>query len=66
MRSQEVVIQSKCVNGPLLELIPRHKLEPDIPAFLVEDHMHWLNLRTHAIEFRPKERMWEPSDKNWE
>ncbi|KAG1848861.1 hypothetical protein F4604DRAFT_127913 [Suillus subluteus] len=66
IRSQEVVIQSKRVNGDVLELIPRHKIEPDIPAFLVENHVHWLNLRTRAIEFRPKERMWEPSSKNWE
>ncbi|KAG2113634.1 hypothetical protein BD769DRAFT_1364038 [Suillus cothurnatus] len=65
-RSQEVVIQSKYVNGDLLELIPRHKLELDIPAFLVEDHVHWLNLRTRVIEFRPKKRMWEPCNKNWE
>ncbi|KAG2087459.1 uncharacterized protein F5147DRAFT_588110 [Suillus discolor] len=65
MHSQEVVIRSKCDDGDLLELIPQHKLESDVPAFLLEDHVHWLNLRTHAIEFRPKKRMWEPSDKNW-
>ncbi|KAG2137061.1 hypothetical protein DEU56DRAFT_912832 [Suillus clintonianus] len=66
IRNQEVVIQSKRDNGHLLELIPRDKLEPDIPAFLLENHVHWLNLSTRAIEFRPMERLWEPSDKNWE
>ncbi|KAG2112417.1 hypothetical protein DEU56DRAFT_935108 [Suillus clintonianus] len=65
MRNEDVVIQSQCENGHLLELIPRKKLEVDIPALLVQDHVHWLDLSTHAIEFRPMETMWEPSDKNW-
>ncbi|KAG1751783.1 hypothetical protein EDB19DRAFT_1893122 [Suillus lakei] len=58
-------LESQYKNGHLLELIPPGKLELDIPALLVKDHVHWLNLDTCAIEFRPKERMWEPSDKNW-
>jgi hypothetical protein len=65
MRSGDVVVQSQHDNGDLLELIPPRNLELDIPALLVKDHVHWLNLRTHAIEFRPMERLWEPSGKNW-
>ncbi|KAG1750414.1 uncharacterized protein EDB91DRAFT_1243991 [Suillus paluster] len=65
MRSGDVVIQSKWKDGHLLELIPREKLQPDIPASLVEDHVHWLDLSTGVIEFRPMESMWNPSDKNW-
>jgi hypothetical protein len=57
----EVVIQSKRVNGHLLELIPGGKLESDVPALLVDDHVHWLNLSTREIEFRPVDKMWEPS-----
>jgi len=65
MRSDEVVIRSQRTNGHVLQLIPQEKLERDIPAALVNNHVHWLNLITHAIEIRPVETMWEPSDKNW-
>ncbi|KAG1773742.1 hypothetical protein EV702DRAFT_1129048, partial [Suillus placidus] len=65
MRNGDVVIQSQHENGHLLELIPPGKLELDVPALLVKDHVHWLNLSTRAIEFRPMKRLWEPSDKNW-
>jgi hypothetical protein len=27
--------------------------------------VHWLNLSTREIEFRPADTMWEPSDDNW-
>ncbi|KAG2040979.1 hypothetical protein BDR03DRAFT_1007740 [Suillus americanus] len=59
MRSGDVVIQSQHEQGDFLELIPPGNLELDIPALLVQDHVHWLNLRTRAIEFRPMERLWE-------
>ncbi|KAG1873801.1 hypothetical protein F4604DRAFT_1765091 [Suillus subluteus] len=65
MRSGDVVIQSQHEKGYFLELIPPGNLELDIPALLVQDHVHWLNLRTRAIEFRPMERLWEPSRENW-
>jgi hypothetical protein len=61
----EVVIQSKCADGHLLELIPGGKLESDVPALLVDNHAHWLNLSTREIEFRPVDKMWEPSNNNW-
>ncbi|KAG1857715.1 hypothetical protein DFJ58DRAFT_878168 [Suillus subalutaceus] len=65
MRNGDVVIQSQCENGNLLELIPRKKLLPDIPVSLVKDHVHWLDLTTRTIEFRPVKAMWKPSDNNW-
>ncbi|OJA14251.1 hypothetical protein AZE42_10860 [Rhizopogon vesiculosus] len=70
MRNEEVVIQSQRIqsqreDGDLLELIPRGKIESDFPASLVYDHVHWLNLSTRAIEFRPVKTMWEPSNNNW-
>ncbi|KAJ8583955.1 hypothetical protein M405DRAFT_708883, partial [Rhizopogon salebrosus TDB-379] len=61
----DVVIRSKRPNGHLLELIPAGKLKSDVPALLVYDHVHWLNLSTRAIEFRPVDTMWETSDDNW-
>jgi hypothetical protein len=65
MRNEEVVIQSQRVNEDLLELIPRGKIEADFPASLVNDHVHWLNLSTRAIDFRPVKTMWAPSNDNW-
>ncbi|OJA13687.1 hypothetical protein AZE42_05526 [Rhizopogon vesiculosus] len=65
MRRGEVIIRSHRKNGHLLELMPPEKLELDIPAMLVDDHVHWLNLTTLAIEFRSVETKWESSDKNW-
>ncbi|KAG1873320.1 hypothetical protein C8R48DRAFT_593879 [Suillus tomentosus] len=64
-RDGDVVIWSQRENGHLLELIPRRKLRPDIPGLLVKNHVHWLDLKTRAIEFRPVKAMWESSDKNW-
>ncbi|KAG2744148.1 hypothetical protein P692DRAFT_20809618 [Suillus brevipes Sb2] len=65
MRDGDVVIQSQREDGHRLELMPPKKLLPDIPGLLVKGHVHWLDLTTHAIEFRPVKTMWEPSDKNW-
>ncbi|KAG1796950.1 uncharacterized protein HD556DRAFT_1441127 [Suillus plorans] len=65
MRNGEVVIRSQHEKGHLLELIPPGKLRPDIPELLVKNHVHWLDLTTCAIEFRPVKAMWESSDKNW-
>ncbi|KAG1892808.1 hypothetical protein F4604DRAFT_1913503 [Suillus subluteus] len=65
MRNGDIVIQSQRENGHLLELIPQEKLRPDIPVLLIKDHVHWLDLATHTIEFRPVKAMWEPSDDNW-
>ncbi|KAJ8597174.1 hypothetical protein M405DRAFT_756250 [Rhizopogon salebrosus TDB-379] len=65
MRGGEVVIRSQHKDGQLLELIPPEKLELDIPATLVNNHVHWLDLSSHGIEFRPMATMWEQSDKNW-
>ncbi|KAG1816833.1 uncharacterized protein BJ212DRAFT_1299561 [Suillus subaureus] len=65
MHSRDIVIQSQHEDGDLLELKHPGNLELDIPALLVQDHVHWLNLCTHMIEFRPIERLWEPSGENW-
>ncbi|OAX31855.1 hypothetical protein K503DRAFT_809820, partial [Rhizopogon vinicolor AM-OR11-026] len=64
-RDEEVVIQSQRADGDLLELIPRGKIKSDFPASLACGHVHWLNLSTRAIEFRPVKTMWQPSNNNW-
>jgi len=37
----------------------------DLPASLVDGHIHWLNLSTSIIEIRPLKKLWEESSENW-
>ncbi|KAF8551736.1 hypothetical protein OG21DRAFT_1498931 [Imleria badia] len=66
LRDDNVVVQ---VQGnrrnEMLELIPSSKLEEDLPAALVDGHVHWLNLSTQIIEIRPLEQLWEESAEHW-
>ena len=52
-------------DSGILQLIPREKLENDFPAVLIKEHIHWLNLSTSIMEFRPAEKPWESSPENW-
>jgi hypothetical protein len=48
-----------------IELIPKEKLEGDLPAVLIEGHVHWLNLSTSVMEICPLDSLWETSSENW-
>ena len=52
-------------KSEILELIPQAKLERDLPAVLIAGYVHWLNLSTSIIEFRPLASIWEASSENW-
>ncbi|KAI6044146.1 hypothetical protein EDC04DRAFT_461899 [Pisolithus marmoratus] len=52
-------------NPDVLELIPPQKLASDLPAALVENHVHWFNLTNRTIEVRPIEKLWKSSSDNW-
>ena len=62
----EVVIraQSKYTDH-IFELIPREKLQENLPRLLREDHVHWLNLGTSVVEIRPIKEPWKQSLDNW-
>ena len=49
----------------IIELIPKGKLEDDLPAVLIEGHVHWLNLSTSVMEICPLDSLWETSSENW-
>ncbi|KAI6138903.1 hypothetical protein BKA82DRAFT_4459887 [Pisolithus tinctorius] len=49
----------------VLELIPPQKLASDLPAELVENHVHWINLETQMMEVRPNDNPWGSSPDNW-
>ena len=66
MAGDELIMQAKEQHcNDILQLIPPLKLEPDLPAVLVENHVHWLNLTTRLIEVRPITEMWQSSPENW-
>ena len=66
MDGEELIIRAKEQNcNEILQLIPPSKLEPDLPAVLVDNHVHWLNLTTKSIEIRPFAKLWQSSPDNW-
>jgi hypothetical protein len=50
---------------PLLQLIPRSVFVEDFPKDFVDDYVHWLDLGTGEVEFRPVESPWTPNLSNW-
>ncbi|KAI6035880.1 hypothetical protein EDC04DRAFT_2174349 [Pisolithus marmoratus] len=61
-----LIIRAKKEDNPdVFELIPPHKLVSDLPAALVENHVHWLNLTTQILEIRPIGNLWKSSPDNW-
>ncbi|KAL4068914.1 hypothetical protein V8B97DRAFT_1918390 [Scleroderma yunnanense] len=66
MAGNKLIIRAKEKHcDDILELIPPKKLEFDLPAVLIEDHAHWLNLTTGSIEVRPLAQVWQSSPDNW-
>ena len=49
----------------ILQLIPQSIFEGDLPVHFVRDYIHWLNLSTGELEFRPAESQWMPRPSNW-
>jgi hypothetical protein len=65
----DLVIRAKRKQGTgasnIIELIPKEKLEEDLPAVLIEGHAHWLDLSTSVVEICPLDSLWETSSENW-
>ncbi|KAH9063764.1 hypothetical protein EDB83DRAFT_804615 [Lactarius deliciosus] len=49
----------------LLQLVPRAVLVGDFPKAFVDDYVHWLDLRTGEVEFRPVKCPWTSHLSNW-
>lgn len=60
-RGDEVIIRALTKDG-LLELIPRQTFRGpadfDLPAELIDDCVHWFNLRRSRLEIRRKPNIW--------
>ncbi|KAF8259222.1 hypothetical protein EI94DRAFT_1813682 [Lactarius quietus] len=52
-------------DSPLLQLVPRGIFVEDFPKAFVDDYIHWLNLGTGEVEFRPVDSLWTPDPSNW-
>ncbi|KAL8805503.1 MAG: hypothetical protein Q9200_005403 [Gallowayella weberi] len=64
MIGQDLVIRAKHASATL-ELIANDHFANDIPTILVEDYIHWLDLDTSVVEFRPLCRKWIAENQNW-
>jgi Protein of unknown function (DUF3638) len=65
----KVLIVQACVRGRLLELVPQeafgNESDFDVPATLVEDCVHWLDLHTGVLEVRQRPDIWISKPSNW-
>lgn len=48
-----------------LELVPHDTFEGDMPSAFVDDYVHWLDLSSHDIHFRPLLRPWDSDNTSW-
>src|SRR6266404_2756486 len=66
LREGDLILQARRPKDPrLLQLVPRTVFVDDLPKAFVDDYMHWLDLGTGEIEFRPFETSWTPNPYNW-
>ncbi|KAJ9667426.1 hypothetical protein H2201_002294 [Coniosporium apollinis] len=67
-RNGELIVRA-LANGTVLELVPREVFVGpssfDLPASLVDDCVHWLDLRTGIMEIRKKPHIWTYKGSNW-
>lgn len=63
------IIVRACTRDTVLELIPRELfISPshwDLPASLIENCIHWLDLKTGFVEIRRQPNVWKSMQSNW-
>ena len=52
-------------DSQILQLIPRPKLRGDFPRHFIDQYVHWLDLGTGELEFRPTGSPWTSAPSNW-
>ncbi|KAH9036252.1 hypothetical protein EDB84DRAFT_1560971 [Lactarius hengduanensis] len=62
-RARRLARQPEC--PPNLQFVPCEVFDGDFPKAFVNDYVHWLDLRTGEVEFRPVESPWKPDPSNW-
>ncbi len=64
MRKGKVIIRSQR-ESQVLKLIPHDIFLGDLPSAFVNDYVHWLDISSHEIEFRPLNQRWTSSPDYW-
>ena len=52
-------------DSQILQLIPQSVLSGDFPRHFVDEYIHWLDLGTAELEFRPTRSPWISQSSNW-
>ncbi|KAI4116993.1 MAG: hypothetical protein LQ345_002681 [Seirophora villosa] len=64
LKGSDLVVKAKN-SSAVFELVPHQRFNDDFPAIFVEDHVHWLDLYSNVVEFRPLDQRWKPNAENW-
>ena len=64
-REEKVVIRAR-QGSQTLELIPPDIFIDDLPISFTLSYVHWLDIDTGDIEFRPTDQPWASSLENWQ
>ncbi|KAH9035653.1 hypothetical protein EDB85DRAFT_1889231 [Lactarius pseudohatsudake] len=66
LRDGDLTLQARRPeDSRFLQLVPRTVFVGDFPTAFVDDCVHWLDLSTGEVEFRPVESPWTPNPSNW-
>ena len=66
LRDGDLTLQArKPEDSQLLQFVPREVFAGDFPNAFVNDYVHWLDIGTGEVEFRPTESPWTPDPSNW-
>ncbi|KAH9169132.1 hypothetical protein EDB89DRAFT_1509576 [Lactarius sanguifluus] len=66
LRDGDLILQAQRQEDPrLLQFVPRAVFVDDFPRAFVDDYVHWLDLRTGEVEFRPVGSPWASDPSNW-
>ncbi len=62
----DLILQARIPGNPqVLQLIPRSIFLGDFPGHFVDKYVHWLDLSTSELEFRPSGSSWTTDPSNW-
>ena len=64
MKSDQLLIRARAY-GRVLEALPLNLFAIDLPNMFARKFIHWLDLATGEIEFRPLNDIWQPSELHW-
>lgn len=64
LRGGQVVIKLR-QGQQVLEYVPHDIFLGDLPSKFVNDYVHWLDLSSREIEFRPLKQQWTMGIENW-